>query len=118
MNIDDLLNGFLKMPKTHEEAVNYIKKFPTMKASIEDMAFKQTVINILILAGLVTENDLNASVKHFEDQLYDQFANELLDMVDEIEKNKATGLEEVDLPDTEDNEEGWFPEDDPRVGKA
>ena len=108
MKFEDLLNGFLKMPKTHEEAKEYIKKFPNMKASVEDMAFRQVIINTLILSGLITENDLNASMKHFEDQLYDEFADELLAMVDELEKAQDKELEEVDLP--EDDEDDW--EDD------
>lgn len=105
MKFEDLLNGFLKMPKTHEEAKEYIKKFPNMKASVEDMAFRQVIINTLILSGLITENDLNASLKHFEDQLYDEFADELLKMVDELENAKDIGPEEVDFPD--DDEDDW-----------
>ncbi len=105
MKFDDLLNGFLKMPKTKEEAVNYIKKFPSMAASVEDMAFKQVVINTLILAGIVTENDLNASLKHFEEKLYEEFAEELLKMVDELEQVKDIKLEEVDMPDDEELED-------------
>ncbi len=104
MNFDDLLNGFLKMPKTKEEAINYIKKFPSMKVSVEDMAFRQTVINTLILSGIVTENDLNASLKHFEDQLYEQFAEELLEMVKELEEETKTKLETFSL-DKDDEEE-------------
>lgn len=114
MKFEDLLNGFLKMPKTHEEAKEYIKKFPNMKASVEDMAFRQVIINTLILSGLITENDLNASLKHFEDQLYDEFADELLKMVDELENAKDLGLEEVDFPD--DDEDDW-PSDN-EVAKA
>ena len=106
MNFEDLLNGFLKMPKTKEEAKAYIKKFPSMRASVEDMAFRQTVINVLILSGAVTENDLNASIKHFEDQLYEEFATELLNMVDELEK--AADKAEIDEEQVE--EDDW--EDD------
>lgn len=105
MKFDDLLNGFLQMPKTHDEAKEYIQKFPSMKASIEDMAFRQVVINTLILAGLVTENDLNASIKHFEDQLYDEFADELLKMVEEMENSKDLQLDEVDFPEDKEPED-------------
>lgn len=114
MKFEDLLNGFLKMPKTHEEAKEYIKKFPNMKASVEDMAFRQVIINTLILSGLITENDLNASLKHFEDELYNEFADELLKMVDELENAKDIQLEEVDLP--EDDEDDW--PSDREIGKA
>lgn len=115
MKFEDLLNGFLKMPKTHDEAKEYIKKFPSMKASVEEMAFRQVIINTLILSGLITENDFNASIKHFEEELYDEFADELLNMVDELEKAKEAELEKVDLPD-DDDEEDWL--SDREVAKA
>ena len=77
-----------------------------MKAGIEEMAFRQVIINTLILSGLRTENDFNASVKHFEEELYDEFADELLNMVDELEKAKDAEPEETDLPD--EDEEDWL----------
>ena len=114
MKFEDLLNGFLKMPKTHDEAKEYIKNFPSMKASIEEMAFRQVIIDTLILSGLITENDFNASVKHFEEKLYDEFADELLNMADELEKAKDEELEETGLPD--DDEEDWL--NDKEIAKA
>lgn len=106
MKFEDLLNGFLKTPKTHDEAKEYIKKFSNVKAGVEEMAFRQVIINTLILSGLITENDFNASVKHFEEKLYDEFADELLNMAGELEKAKDAELEEADSPD--DDEEGWL----------
>ena len=114
MKFEDLLNGFLKTPKTHDEAKEYIKKFPSMKASVEEMASRQAIINTLILSGLITENDFNASVKHFEEKLYDEFADELLNMADELEKAEEAELEEAGLPD--DDEEDWL--SDKEIAKA
>ena len=108
MKFEDLLNGFLKTPKTHDEAKEYIKKFPSVKAGIEEMAFRQVIINTLILSGLITDNDFNASVKHFEEELYDEFADELLNMVDELEKAKDAEPEETDLPGEDEDEEDWL----------
>ena len=115
MKFEDLLNGFLKTPKTHDEAKEYIKKFPSVKAGIEEMAFRQVIINTLILSGLITENDFNASVKHFEEKLYDEFADELLNMADELEKAKDEEPEEAGLPDDEE-EEDWL--NDKEIAKA
>ena len=114
MKFEDLLNSFLKTPKTHDEAKEYIKNFPSVKAGVEEMAFRQVMINTLILSGLITENDFNASVKHFEEKLYDEFADELLNMADELEKAKDAELEEAGLPD--DDEEDWL--NDKEIAKA
>ena len=96
MEFEDLLNGFLKTPKTREEAKEYIKNFPGVKAGVEEAAFRRTVTNTLILSGLITENDFDASVRHFEEELYDEFADELLAMVGELEKAEEAEPEETD----------------------
>ena len=95
MEFEDLLNGFLKTPKTREEAKEYIKKFPGVKAGVEEAAFRRVVTNALILSGLITENDFDASLRHFEEETYDELADELLNMVGELEKAEEAEPEET-----------------------
>lgn len=114
MEFEDLLNGFLKTPKTKEEAKEYIKNFPGVKAGVEEAAFRRTVTNALILSGLITENDFDASVRHFEEELYDELADELLAAVGELEKAEEAEPEETGLPD--DDEEDWS--DGKEIAKA
>ena len=47
-------------------------------------------------------------------ELYDEFADELLNMADELEKAKDAELEETDLPD--EDEENWL--SDKEIAKA
>lgn len=84
--LDEMLNNLLKVPETLEECIAYIKKNPMMSSTIEDMAFKQTVVNVLVLANLVTENDFNASVIHFKEQLFEEFGKELLKEIEEMKQ--------------------------------
>lgn len=108
MDFDKLLEEFLRLPKTLDEAIEYVKKNPVMNSTIEDMAFKQTVINVLILAGLVSENDFNASVEHFKNHLYEEFGKELLRESIEFEE-KEKQLQEENDEDTDWDDE--FPPD-------
>ena len=95
-----MLEEFLKLPATLEEAIAYIKKNPMLSNTIEDMAFKQTIVNVLILAGIVTENDFNASVNHFKEQLYEDFGRELLKEADQVRaEEEADELENDDWDD-------------------
>jgi len=94
MKLEEMLEEFLKLPATLEEAIAYIKKNPVLSNTIEDMAFKQTLVNVLILAGIVSENDFNASVNHFKEQLYEEFGKELLK---ESEKVRAEEEAETDV---------------------
>jgi len=104
MNFDKLLEDFLRLPQTLEEAIEYVKNNPVMNATIEDLAFKQTVINVLILAGLVSENDFNASVEHFKNQLYEDFGKELLRESVEVEAKEKQLEEESDIDTDWDDE--------------
>lgn len=114
MEFEDLLNGFLKTPKTREEAKEYIKNFPGVKAGVEEAAFRRTVTNALILSGLITENDFDASVRHFEEEMYDELADELLNMVGELEK--AEGAEPEETGSSGEGEGDWS--DDREIAKA
>lgn len=99
MDFDKLLEEFLRLPKTLDEAIEYVKKNPVMNNTIEDMAFKQTIVNVLILAGLVSENDLNASIEHFKNQLYEEFGKELLREAQEFEEKENQEKDDEDWED-------------------
>ena len=114
MEFEDLLNGFLKTPKTREEAKEYIKNFPGVKAGVEEAAFRRVVMNTLILSGLITENDFNASLRHFEEETYDELADELLAVAGELEKAEEAERGETDLPD--EGEGDWS--DGKEIAKA
>ena len=91
----------LKTPETLEETIEYLKKDPVCQTTIEDLAFKQVVLNILIAAGIVTENDFNASVSHFKEVLTESFAENILKRVQELKKIKL----QVQEPEEETTEE-------------
>ena len=106
MNFEKLLEEFLKLPKDLPEAIAFVKRNPVMKTTIEEMAFKQTVINLLIAAGLISENDFNASVEYFKNQLFEEFGKELLKEAQAIE-----------LEESEDDDDDW-PEADHDLPQA
>ena len=108
MTFDDIFEEFIKPPKDLKEAEEQLRKMPTVQDKVAEMAFRQTVINILILSGAVKENDLNASLKHFEDSLYQQFAKDYMELCEKAAKK----LKEVELEDEEEIEE------DDEVAKA
>ena len=58
MKLDEILNELaeaIKLPETKEEVIDYIKKEPSCLAFVEDMAFRQVVINILVAANIISE---------------------------------------------------------------
>ena len=103
----------LKTPETLEETIEYLKKDPVCQTTIEDLAFKQVVLNILIAAGIVTENDFNASVSHFKEVLTESFAENILKRVQELKKIKL----QVQEPEEETAEEIEI-DDDKDIAKA
>ena len=84
MKLDEILNELveaIKLPETKEEAIAYIKKEPSCVAFVEDMAFRQVIINILVAANIISEKDFNESVSHFKALFLDKFADELLEKI-------------------------------------
>ena len=68
MKLDKILSELaeaIKLPETKEEAIAYIQKDPSCLAFVEEMAFRQVVINILVAANIVSEEDFNDSVSHW-----------------------------------------------------
>ena len=91
MTFDELFKALLetfKAPETLEEAIDYVKKDPGCQLTIEELAFKQVVVNILVAAGIVSEKDFNDSVRHFKESLTRGFAEKLLATCQGIDNNK------------------------------
>jgi len=97
---EELLENF-KVPETLDEAIAYINKDPSMQSMIEEMAFRQVVINILVAANIITEKDFNESVAHFKKLFTKGFAEELLSKIDEF--NAKFSPEKFDDEETDDD---------------
>lgn len=107
---EQLMENF-KVPETLEEAIAYINKDPSMQSLVEEMAFRQVVVNILVAANIITEKDFNESVAHFKKLFTKSFAQELLDKIDDF--NEKFPPEKTD----DDEEDEWDDEGRP-IGKA
>ena len=113
MKLDEILNELaeaIKLPETKEEAIDYIKKDPSCLAFVEEMAFRQVVINILVAANIVSEEDFNDSVSHFKDLFLDKFADELLERI-KAAKADLKYNDDQDCNDDEDDFDDWLDDD-------
>ena len=110
MKLDEILNELaeaIKLPETKEEAIAYIKKDPSCLAFVEDMAFRQVVINILVAANIISEKDFNDSVSHFKALFLDKFADELLEKI-KVAKADLKYDDDQDCDDDEDDFDDWL----------
>ena len=113
MKLDEILDELaetIKLHETKEEAIFYIQKEPNCLAFVEDMAFRQVVINILVAANIISEKDFNESVSHFKALFLDKFADELLEKI----KTAKTDLKYNDDQDCDDDEndfDDWLDDD-------
>ena len=110
MKLDEILNELaeaIKLPETKEEAIDYIKKEPSCLAFVEDMAFRQVVINILVAANIISEKDFNESVSHFKALFLDKFADELLEKIKAAEADLKYD-DDQDYADDEDDFDDWL----------
>ena len=110
MKLDEILNELaeaIKLPETQEEAIAYIKKEPNCLAFVEDMAFRQVVINILVAANIISEEDFNDSVSHFKALFLDKFADELLEKI-KAAKADLKYNDDQDCDDDEDDFDDWL----------
>ena len=108
-----LLEDFLKLPADIKEATSMVKRSAYIRSAAEEIAFRQTVINILVLAGIVTENDFNASVAHFKEKAFDDFAKKLLQESQLIKEQNITIDDLFDDDEDEDQEDDTdWPETD------
>ena len=58
MKLDEILDELaeaIKLPETKEEAIAYIQKDPSCLAFVEEMAFRQVIINVLVAANIISE---------------------------------------------------------------
>ena len=119
MKLDEILNELaeaIKLPETKEEAIAYIKKEPNCSAFVEEMAFRQVVINILVAANIISEKDFNESVSHFKALFLDKFADELLEKIKEARADLKYN-DDQDCDDDEDDFDGW-PGSDKKIYQA
>ena len=111
MKLEDLfsqLEEAFKTPETLEDAIEYIKEDPTCQITIEDLAFKQVVINILVAAGIVSEKDFNDSVNHFKELLNRSFAEKLLNNVNKIKDKLNSSIDNIEFDDKDiEEEDNW-----------
>ena len=110
MKLDEILNELaeaIKLPETKEEAIDYIKKDPSCLAFVEEMAFRQVIINILVAANIISEEDFNDSVSHFKALFLDRFADELLEKI-KAAKADLKYDDDQDYADDEDDFDDWL----------
>ena len=110
MKLDEILDELaeaIKLSETKEEAIDYIKKEPRCLAFVEDMAFRQVVINILVAANIISEKDFNDSVSHFKALFLDKFADELLEKI-KAAKTDLKYNDDQDCDDDEDDFDDWL----------
>ena len=110
MKLDEILNELAeasKLPETKEEAIDYIKKDPSCLAFVEEMAFRQVIINILVAANIISEEDFNDSVSHFKALFLDRFADELLEKI-KAAKADLKYNDDQDCDDDEDDFDDWL----------
>ena len=110
MKLDEILNELaeaIKLPETKEEAIAYIQKDHSCLAFVEEMAFRQVVINILVAANIISEKDFNDSVSHFKALFLDKFADELLEKIKAAESDLKYD-DDQDYADDEDDFDDWL----------
>ena len=110
MKLDEILNELaeaIKLPETKEEAIAYIQKDHSCLAFVEEMAFRQVIINILVAANIVSEKDFNESVSHFKALFLDMFADELLEKI-KAAKADLEYNDDQDYADDEDDFDDWL----------
>ena len=113
MKLDEILNELteaIKLPETKEEAIAYIQKDHSCLAFVEEMAFRQVIINILVAANIVSEKDFNESVSHFKALFLDMFADELLERIKAAEPDLKYNNDQ-DCDDDEDDFDDWLDDD-------
>lgn len=107
MKLEDLFSSLLdtfKVPETLEEAINYINTDPSMQSLVEEMSFRQVVINVLVAANIISEKDFNESVKYFKTLFTKSFAEELLSKIDNFNFQYSQD-KELDNQDEDDPED-------------
>ena len=105
MNPRNIFGEFCKLPETIEEAIDYVNSSELYQATIDDLAFKKVVTNVLITSGLVTDEDFDSSINYFKDQLTRKYAESVLEQANRLRMERADASAETAIP--------ILPEDEP-----
>lgn len=122
MNWDDLYKAILeklKIPQTVDEAIKVLENDEASQVIIEDMAWKQTVQNILVVSQLVSEEDFAATITHFKKLFTKQFAEKMIENLEAHKKAIALKQTADDLDSLDsDDDEIEIDEADDNIAKA
>ena len=122
MNWDDLYKAILeklKIPQTVDEAIKVLENDEASQVIIEDMAWKQTVQNILVVSQLVSEEDFAATITHFKNLFTKQFAEKMIENLEAHKKAIALKQTADDLDSLDsDDDEIEIDEADDNIAKA
>lgn len=111
MKLDEILNELaeaIKLPETKEEAIAYIKQDPNCLSIVEEMAFKQVIVNILVAANIISEKDFNDLILQFNTLFIDKFAEELLEKLNAARTKLKLENNDQDSADDEDDFDDWL----------
>ena len=108
--LDELSDAF-KVPETKEEAIAWINKDANSQTLIEEMAFRQVVVNILVASNIISEKDFNDSIVHFKKLFTEKFAEEMLSKINDFNRKYDKALSENDLDEDEDDDWEWRDDD-------
>ena len=116
MNWDEVYKAILeklKVPQTVDDAIKFLEADDASQAIIEDMAWKQTVLNVLVASKVVSEKDFSMTVDHFIKLFTRQFAEK---MIENLKAHQEKELEKV--IDELDSDEIEIDSDDESIAKA
>lgn len=102
MTFDDLDIDFFKLLDIDDKAKAeaYLRNNARYMQMISDSAFRQVVYSVLVLAGLVSEDDLSDAIKSCENSLLSQMADRLVESIAEI---KAVANDDQDDEDDDNS---------------
>lgn len=113
--LDELSDAF-KVPETKEEAIAWINRDANSQTLIEEMAFRQVIVNILVAANIISEKDFNDSIAHFKKLFTERFAEEILSKIKDFNSEYDKSILE-DKPDNKDDLDD-LPDDDKKIYQA
>jgi len=104
MTFDDLDIDFFNLLDIDDKAKAeaYLKSNARYMQMISDSAFRQVVYSVLVLASLVSEEDLADAIKSCESSLLSQMADKLVESIAEI-KAMANDDQDDEKNDAEDD---------------
>lgn len=105
MTFDDLDIDFFKLLDIDDKAKAeaYLKSNARYMQMISDSAFRQVVYSVLVLASLVSEDDLSDAIKSCENSLLSQMADRLVESIAEIKAMANDDQDDAEDDDKDDN---------------